>query len=79
MMIIEMDGYYHQVILTGKKCSKQQLKQKYLQAKKLTYDIKELPNVFMRLHKFEQLLYDVDVEVEFVIDTDTDRVYSRSY
>ncbi len=79
MMIIEMDGYYHQVILTGKKCSKQQLKQKYLQAKKLTYDIKDLPNVFMRLHKYEQLLYDVDVEVEFVIDTDTDRVYSRSY
>lgn len=77
-MIIEIDGYYHQALLTGKKCSKQQLKQKYLQTKKLTYDIKDLPNVFCRLHNFEQLPYDVDVEVEFVIDTDTDRIYSLS-
>jgi hypothetical protein len=77
-MIIEIDGYYHEVLLTGQKCSKQQLKQKYLQAKKLTYDIKDLPNVFCRLHNFEQLPYDVDVEVEFVIDTDTDRIYSSS-
>lgn len=40
--------------------------------------MKDLPNVFCRLHNFEQLPYDVDVEVEFVIDTDTDRIYSPS-
>lgn len=78
-MIIEIDSYYHQVLLTGKKCSKQQLEQKYLQVKKLTYDIKDLPNVFCKLHNFEPLPFDVDVEVEFVIDTDTDRIYSPSY
>jgi hypothetical protein len=78
-MIIEIDSYYNQVLLTGKKCSKQQLEQKYLQAKKLTYDIKDLPNVFCKLHNFEPLPFDVDVEVEFVIDTDTDRIYSPSY
>lgn len=78
-MIIEIDGYYHQVLLLGKKCYKQQLMQKYLQAKKLTYDIKDLPKVFCRLHNFEQLPYEVDVVVEFVIDTDTDRIYSQSY
>lgn len=78
-MIIEIDGYYHQILLSGKKTSKQELKQKYLQAKKLTCDIKDLPNVFCRLHNFEQLPYNIDVEVEFVIDTDTDRIYSPSY
>ncbi|HHY72087.1 MAG TPA: hypothetical protein GX497_02440 [Bacillus bacterium] len=78
-MIIEIDGYDYQVLLSGKKCPKQKLKQKYLQAKKLTFDIKDLPNVFCRLHNFEQLPHDSDVEVEFVIDTDTDRIYSPSY
>lgn len=78
-MIIEIDGYYHKVRLSGNRCSKQQLKQKYLQAKKLTFDIKDLPNVFCRLHNFEQFLYDSDVEVEFVIDNDADRIYSPSY
>ncbi|MHA6251691.1 hypothetical protein [Oceanobacillus sp. CAU 1775] len=78
-MIIEIDGYYHQVLLTGKKCSIQQLTQKYLQAKKLANDIKDLSNVFMKLHKFEQLPFNDDIEVEYAIDTDTDRIYSLSY
>ena len=78
-MIIEMDGYYHQVLLSGKKSSKQQLKKKYLQAKQLTDDIKDLPNVFCRLNNFEPLPYDNNVEIDIVIDTDTDRIYSPSY
>ncbi|GAA2699470.1 hypothetical protein GCM10009865_05490 [Aeromicrobium ponti] len=79
ILIIEIEGYFFQVFLTGKKCSKQQLKQKYLQAKELTCEIKDLPNVFCRLHNFEQLPYEGDIKVEFVIDTDTDRIYSPSY
>jgi hypothetical protein len=79
ILVIEMDGYLNQVLLTGKKCSKQQLKQKYLQAKELTYEIKDLPNVFCRLHNFEPIPYDLDMQVDFVIDTDTDRIYSPSY
>ncbi|WML60754.1 hypothetical protein [Neobacillus sp. PS2-9] len=78
-MIIEIDGYFFQVLLTGKKCSKQQLKQKYQQSIELTNDIKDLHNVFCRLHNFEQIPYDCDIKVEFVIDTDTDRIYSPSY
>lgn len=78
-MIIEIDGYFHQALLTGKKCSKKQLKQKYLQAKELTYEIRDFPNVFCRLHNFEQILYDSEIEVDFVIDTDTDRIYTPSY
>ncbi len=78
-MIIEIDGYFHQALLTGKKCSKIQLRQKYLQAKELTYEIRDFPNVFCRLHNFEQILYDTEIEVDFVIDTDTDRIYTPSY
>ncbi|MFD2680951.1 hypothetical protein [Bacillus seohaeanensis] len=32
-MIIELDGYFHQVLLAGKKCSKQELQQKYRETK----------------------------------------------
>jgi hypothetical protein len=78
ILIIEIDGYFHQVLLTGKKCTKQQLKQKYLNAKELSYEIKDLPGVFCRLHNFEQIPYDNDIKVELVIDTDTDRIYSPS-
>jgi hypothetical protein len=78
-MIIELDGYFHQVLLTGKKCSKQQLKQKYLETKKLTRDIEDLPSLFCRLHKFEELSHYGHIKVDYVIDTDTDRIYSPSF
>lgn len=76
---MKFDGYFHQVILTGKWCSKRQLKQKYLQAKERAEDIIDVPPVFCRLHNFEPLPIDCDSEVEFVIDTDTDWIYSPSY
>lgn len=79
MMLVEIDGYFHRVHITGAKCNKQELKQKYLQAKRLTSDIRDLPDVFRRLHSFEQTPIDNDVEVDFVIDTDTDRIYKPSY
>ncbi|WP_335512696.1 hypothetical protein [Neobacillus drentensis] len=79
-MIIEIDGFFHRgVMLSGKKCSREQFKQKYLQAKELTYEIQDFPKVFCRLYNFEQIPYDNDIEVEFIIDTDTDRIYSPSY
>jgi hypothetical protein len=51
----------------------------YLEAKELSSDITDLPNLFCRLHGFEQIAYDKDKKVDFVIDTDTDRIYSPSY
>ncbi|PET45966.1 hypothetical protein CN514_20790 [Bacillus sp. AFS001701] len=64
---------------TGRKCSKKELKQKYLQALSMINDISDLPDVFCRLHRFEQLPFDDEIEVDFVIDTDTDYIYSKKY
>lgn len=75
-MIIEIDGFYNQTLLTGRKCSKKQLKQMYLQAKELSFDSSDLPNIFCRLHNFELVTYLDDIKVDFVLDTDTDRIYS---
>lgn len=79
MMIIEIDGYFNQALLTGKKCSKQQLRQMYRQADQLTSESRDFVNVFCRLHNFDQLPYSEDIEVDFVLDTDTGRIYSPSY
>lgn len=78
-MIIEIEGYLIRVLLTGKKCTKQQLKQMYLQADKLIYEHFDFPDVFCRLHSFEQIPYSEDIEIDFVIDTDTGRIYTPSY
>ncbi len=77
MLIIEIDGYFHQALVTGKKCSKHQLNYKYLLAKELTYEIRDFPNLFCRLHNFECIPYDSEIEVDFVIDTD--RIYRPPY
>ncbi|MFJ8087796.1 hypothetical protein ACIQ7N_06280 [Lysinibacillus sp. NPDC095746] len=79
MLIIEIDGYFHQALVIGKKCSKQQLNYKYLLAKELTDEIRDFPKLFCRLHNFELIPYDSEIEVDFVIDTDTDRIHRSSY
>ncbi|MFS0595095.1 hypothetical protein AB1L05_26390 [Cytobacillus horneckiae] len=79
ILVIEIEGYFLQVLLIGKSCSEQQLKEKYLQAKELSYDLKDLPPAFCKLHNFELIPYDCDIKVEFVIDIDTDRIYTPTY
>ncbi|TWT26035.1 hypothetical protein FQV30_09600 [Planomicrobium sp. CPCC 101110] len=78
-MILEIDGFFNKALLTGKKCSRKQLKQMYLQTEKLTSEPGDFSNVFCRLHKFEQLTGSKDIEVDFVLDTDTGRIYSPNY
>lgn len=65
--------------ITGTKCTKQELKQKYLQAKRLSSNIRDLSDVFCKLYSFEQITLDNDEEVDFVIDTDTGRIYKPIY
>ena len=79
ILIIEIHGYFYQVLLTGEKYSKQQLKQIYMQAKELSCENKDLPNVFCKLSNYEELPYDGDIQVAYVIDIDTDRIYSPTY
>jgi len=79
ILINEIDGCFHQVFLSVIKCSKQELRQKYMQVKKLNIMMKDLPNVFCRIHNFDQIPYDCDIKVEFVIDTDTEKICSPFY
>lgn len=42
-------------------------------------NIKNLPVLFCRMHNFNHLPYDEKLEVDFVINTDTDRIYTPTY
>ena len=64
ILIIEIDGYFHQVLLTGEKLSQQELKKIYMRAKELSCDIKDLPNVFCRISDFGEIPYDRHMPVE---------------
>jgi hypothetical protein len=51
-------------------------KAKVSKRKKISFEIKDLLGIFCRFHNSEQIPYDNDIKVGFVIDTDTDRIYS---
>ncbi|KGA98370.1 hypothetical protein AJ85_04105 [Alkalihalobacillus alcalophilus ATCC 27647 = CGMCC 1.3604] len=80
-MIIEVDGCFfkERVLLKGKRCTMKQLRQKYFQVKSTGCQLEDLPNLFCRIHSFEKLVADEDLEVDFVIDLDTDRIYAPRY
>ncbi|AIQ19271.1 hypothetical protein H70357_23085 [Paenibacillus sp. FSL H7-0357] len=78
-LLVQIDGYFHRSYISGSKCTEQELKQKYLKVKEQITDLRDLPEVFYKLYNFEQLPLKGEVEVDFVIDTDTDRIYKPSY
>ena len=78
-MIIEIDGYDIQAILFGKKYSMHELKQMYIAALRNVTNRKQLPREFCSLYGFDEVMYDSDIEIDFVIDTDTGRIYSPKY
>lgn len=78
-MIIEIEGYDFQAILFGKKCSEHELKQMYIAALRNVTNRNQLPRKFCSLYGFDEVMYDSEIEVDFVIDTDTDRIYSPQY
>jgi hypothetical protein len=78
-MIIKIEGYFFQNLITGHQCTQEELYQKYIQAKIITLNIRDLPDIFCRLHNFNRLRFEDDTEVGYVIDTDTDRIYRPIY
>lgn len=61
-----------------KKISKRELKEFYRNALKHTTNIVDLPKVFCRLYHFEVIptSHLTGIKIDFVIDMDTNRIYS---
>lgn len=78
-MMIEVDGYYEQVLLSGESCTLRELRQIYKQVKKQTTSHVDMPRLLVSQYGYTRLPYDASVKVAFVIDTDTDRIYAPTY
>ncbi|MCA0980878.1 MULTISPECIES: hypothetical protein [Exiguobacterium] len=75
-MIIEIDGYWGSVCLSGKKCSKQRISEMYRQTKEMVTYIQDFPDMFCRLYGFDRIPYSDEVSIDLVLDTDTDHIYT---
>lgn len=51
----------------------------YWQVKGQAAHALDVPKILVAQYGFTQLPYDESVQVAFVIDTDTDRIYARNY
>lgn len=78
-IIIEIDGYYEQVLLQGDICTRAELQRMYRQVKRQATHVRDIPEIFVAQYGFRRLRYDESVQVAFVVDTDTDRIYRRTY
>lgn len=77
-MIVEIDGYFENVLIIGKTCSISELRKKYETAKTCCTNVSEFTGIFCRMFQFERLpsSHEIDVRPDVVIDTDTDRIYA---
>ncbi|MEK4106824.1 hypothetical protein [Paenibacillus odorifer] len=80
-VIIEIDGYFENVLLKGKTCSIIELRNMYIIAKSHCTNINDISAIFCRLFEFELIheAYKEGIGIDFVIDTDTDHVYTPRY
>lgn len=78
-LIIEIDGYYEQVLLSGESCTLKELRQIYKQVKKQATTHVDVPKLLIAWYGFTQIPYDETIQVAFVIDTDTDQIYAPTY
>ena len=74
-----MDGYDQQVLLSGPGYTLEQLKKIYKKAKKQASSSMEITQFLCSYYQLSRIAYDPTIQVAFVIDTDTGRIYSPTY
>ena len=76
-MIIKIEGYQVQTLVSGKKCSESKL---HWQMKKtidyMTGETKFI-SMFSRLFDYEEIEYSEEIKVDYTIDIDTYEIFKR--
>lgn len=79
-MIIEVDGYLiHSYFISEKDINHQELKTTYRKIKKLSSKTEEIPSLLKEHLNLREIQNDGGLKVDYVIDTDTDRIYKPRY
>ena len=76
IVIIEIDGYYIQCVLASDRdVSHQELSESYVKAKERCSTTKDIPMKLKEYLNLKEVQQTESLEIDYVIDTDTDRIY----
>lgn len=77
-MLVYVESYFGDRIISGKKCSEKKLREKFKQAFSIN-QAEDFTPIFCRMFKFEEIPFDQHIQVDFIIDLDTALVYAPKY
>ena len=77
-MLVYVESYWGDKLITGKKCTENELRKKFKKAVVIT-QTEEFTALFCRMFHFDELPLDKDIKVDYIIDLDTHLVYAPSY
>ncbi len=77
-MLVEIESFWGDKIISGKKCSEKELRQKMNEVLKIT-ETEEFTAIFCRMFQFEENNFSDEVRVDFVIDLDTHLIFVPKY
>lgn len=74
-MIIKIEGYQTERLLSEKKCS--ELKLHWQMKKLISHTTEEITflSMFSRLFDYEEIEYSNEIEIDYIIDTDTYKIF----
>jgi len=77
-MLVFIESFWGNKIITGKKCTENELRNKFKKALKITQTA-EFTALFCRMFQFDELPLDEDIHVDYIMDLDTLLVYKPRY
>ena len=77
-MLVRIESYFGDRLISGKKCSGKKLEEKMKNALKIK-EAEDFTSAFCRIYQFNEHPYSNDIRVDMVIDLDTYLVYAPRY
>ena len=77
-MLVYIESYFGDSLISGKRCTEKELREKFNRAVKLN-EGGDFPALFCRMFEFEELPLSQKIQVDYIMDLDTHRVYMPHY
>jgi len=77
-MLIYIESFWGDRLISGKKCTENEVRKKFKEAVKIT-ETADFTALFCRIFQFDEYPLAKDIQVDFIIDLDTHLVYRPHY
>ena len=77
-MLIEIESFFGNRLISGKKCTEKELREKFRKVIKIA-ETQNFTELFCRMYNFEEYDLSEYIQADFVIDLDTHLVYAPRY